>query len=71
MPCLDAKALETDPDGMAFLLSVLRPEGETDRPTGAKSERVVTPATAAFELARSRALIRSSEPTAATLPVTA
>ena len=26
MPCLDAKALENDPDGMAFLRSVLRPE---------------------------------------------
>lgn len=25
MPVLDAKALETDPKGMAFLLSVLRP----------------------------------------------
>ena len=26
MPCLDAKALETDPEGMAFLRSVLRPD---------------------------------------------
>lgn len=26
MPFLDAKALETDPDGMAFLRAVLRPK---------------------------------------------
>ncbi len=28
MPFLDAKALETDPDGMAFLRSVIRPNSE-------------------------------------------
>lgn len=31
MPCLDAKALENDPDGMAFLRSVLRPEADEVR----------------------------------------
>ena len=28
MPFLDAKALETDPDGMAFLRAVLRPTAD-------------------------------------------
>ena len=30
MPVLDAKALETDPDGMAFLRSVIRPDFERE-----------------------------------------
>ena len=30
MPFLDAKALETDPDGMAFLRSVIRPNFEQE-----------------------------------------
>lgn len=30
MPFLDAKALETDPDGMAFLRSVIRPNFKQD-----------------------------------------
>lgn len=32
MPVLDAKALETDPKGMAFLLSVLRPNPSAASP---------------------------------------
>ena len=31
MPVLDAKALETDPDGMAFLRSVIRPDFEQEQ----------------------------------------
>ena len=30
MPVLDAKALETDPEGMAFLRSVLRPTADKE-----------------------------------------
>ena len=30
MPFLDAKALETDPDGMAFLRAVIRPDFERE-----------------------------------------
>ena len=32
MPFLDAKALETDPDGMAFLRSVISGDGDRDKP---------------------------------------
>lgn len=32
MPFLDAKALETDPDGMAFLRSVIGGDREQDKP---------------------------------------
>jgi hypothetical protein len=40
MPFLDAEALETDPDGMAFLRAVLKPEG---RQKGAAPGSVVCP----------------------------
>ncbi|MBB4038548.1 hypothetical protein GGR34_000177 [Microvirga flocculans] len=33
MPVLDAKALETDPKGMAFLKSVLHPDIPTETPS--------------------------------------
>lgn len=44
MPVLDARALESDPDGMAFLRAVIRPTAERDstvsgRPSGRKPKR--------------------------------
>jgi hypothetical protein len=46
MPILDAKALETDPEGMAFLRAVIRPKSEKEEPgsslvTGARAKRRV------------------------------
>jgi hypothetical protein len=32
MPFLDAKALEIDPDGMAFLRAVIRPSSDKEEP---------------------------------------
>lgn len=40
MPVLDAKALEMDPKGLAFLLSVLRPNPAAPKP---QSNEVVPP----------------------------
>ncbi len=37
MPVLDAKALETDPKGMAFLLSVLRQKSTPEAPAKRRS----------------------------------
>ena len=49
MPFLDAKALETDPDGTAFLRSVLRPTFEQEEATsirqgGRETLDLLTPA---------------------------
>ena len=38
MPFLDAKALETDPDGMAFLRSVIRPKFEKEEAASTRSD---------------------------------
>ncbi len=42
MPVLDAKALKSDPQGLAFLRDVLRPAGEegTKTPTAAEALRL-------------------------------
>lgn len=39
MPHLDAKALETDPDGMEFLRAVLRPEPKEPGKAGRRPRR--------------------------------
>lgn len=39
MPVLDAKALKTDPKGLAFLRDVLRPAADTSAQKNAASDR--------------------------------
>jgi hypothetical protein len=47
MPCLDATALDTDPEGMAFLRSVLKPDAREARPAPAPFPMVVSAVMAA------------------------
>ena len=42
MPVLDAKALKTDPKGLAFLRDVLRPAADTSAPKNMATERAST-----------------------------
>jgi hypothetical protein len=66
MPCLDAKALENDQEGMAFLRSVLSPATGEVRPRPALPEpmpfpeAVVVPASASH-LAKSRRARRAGQ----------
>jgi hypothetical protein len=43
MPCLDAKALEIDPEGMAFLRSVLRQNEDAAAAVPALPEPAMSP----------------------------
>jgi hypothetical protein len=63
MPFLDAKALETDPEGMAFLRCVIRqrPKGET--PAKAPDAEPMSPTCRDADLAPEEPAARASQPT--------
>ena len=51
MPFLDAKALETDPDGMAFLRAVLTPTAKKQGTAAAPDSNACAELRRAFEVA--------------------
>jgi hypothetical protein len=68
MPVLDAKALETDPEGMAFLRAVIRPKSEKGEPaslmTEAKAKRRVRAPRCPGEAQRGSVPAETDEPVA-------